>query len=102
MLKITLYIGLNDKDTKKQEIETIEAFKIVSNLISTLCNGGTIYSAQGIYKHENGEIVIENTLRVELIEIDPAALKRLADTIKQVLNQESIIIQRENIDTEMY
>ena len=46
MLKITLYVGLNDKETKKQEIETIEAFKIVSNLITTLTNGGTIYSAQ--------------------------------------------------------
>ena len=69
MKKITLYVGLNDKDTKQQKIETMEAFKIVSNLVTVFADGGTIYSARGIYKHESGEIVIENTLRVELIEI---------------------------------
>ena len=29
-MKYTLYIGLNDKDTKKQEISTIEAYKLVA------------------------------------------------------------------------
>ena len=101
MLKITLYVGLNDKETKKQEIETIEAFKIVSNLITTLTDGGTIYNAQGIYKHDNGQIVIENTLRIELIGIEENNLKQLVTTLKQVLNQESIIIQRENVNTEL-
>ena len=102
MLKITLYVGLNDKETKKQEIETIEAFKIVSNLITTLTDGGTIYSAQGIYNHDNGQIVIENTLRIELIGIEENNLKQLATTLKQVLNQETIIIQREQVNTELY
>ena len=28
MEKFMLYVGLNDKDTKKQEIATLEAYKI--------------------------------------------------------------------------
>ncbi len=28
-----LYIGLNDKDTKVQKIDTIEAYKIVYNIL---------------------------------------------------------------------
>ena len=101
MKKITLYVGLNDKDTKQQKIETVEAFKIVSNLVTVFADGGTIYSATGIYKHESGEIVIENTLRVELIEIEETALNQLVNTLKTVLNQESVIVQRETVNTEI-
>lgn len=101
MKKITLYVGLNDKDTKQQKIETVEAFKIVSNLVTVFADGGTIYNATGIYKHESGEIVIENTLRVELIEIAETALEELVNTLKTVLNQESVIVQRETVNTEI-
>ncbi len=102
MKKITLYVGLNDKDTKQQKIDTMEAFKIVSNLITVLTDGGTIYNATGIYKHNDGQIVIENTLRIELIEIEENSLIKLIETLKQVLNQESIIVQREQVNTELY
>ena len=101
MKKVTLYIGLNDKDTKQQKIEIVEAFKIVSNLVTVFADGGTIYSATGIYKHESGEIVIENTLRVELIEIAETALEELVKALKAVLNQESVIVQRETVNTEI-
>lgn len=99
MKKITLYVGLNDKDTKSQKIDTLEAVKIVTNLITELCDGGTIYNATGIYKHDNGAIVIENTLRIELIDVDEKPLTALIDTLKTVLNQESIIKQIENINS---
>lgn len=101
MKKITLYVGLNDKDTKTQKIDTVEAVKIVSNLIYTMMDGGTIYNATGIYKHENGDIVIENTLRIELIECDEKSLGRLIETLKSVLNQETIIKQTELINSEL-
>lgn len=101
MKKITLYVGLNDKDTKTQKIDTVEAVKIVSNLIYTMMDGGTIYNATGIYKHENGDIVIENTLRIELIECDEKTLGRLIETLKSVLNQETIIKQTELINSEL-
>lgn len=98
MKKTTLYIGLNDKDTKRQEINTTEAVKIVTNILIEL-GGATIYEATGIYKHDDGNIVIENTLRVELIEADNELLASKITLIKQVLNQESIITQTENIKT---
>lgn len=40
MKKYTLYVGMNDKDTKRQELETVECVKIVSNLLSTMLDGG--------------------------------------------------------------
>lgn len=98
MNKTTLYIGLNDKESKRQEINTSEAIKILSNLLLDI-GGATIYNATGIYTHENGDIIIENTLRVELFEINQQTLKNKIEIIKQVLNQESIIIQQENVNT---
>ena len=47
MTKTTLYIGLNDKDTKTQVIDTISAYKIVTNIITEYTAGGTIYAADG-------------------------------------------------------
>lgn len=100
MIKTTLYIGLNDKDTKQQKIDTLEAVKIVTNIITDQADGGTIYNATGIYKHDDGTIVIENTLRVELIDIEPGTIARIIDIIKIALNQESIIKQTETIISE--
>lgn len=99
MEKITLYIGLNDKDTKVQKIDTVEAVKMVTNVITEHADGGTIYNATGIYKHDNGTIVIENTLRVELIDIKQDKLQTIITILKTVLNQESIVVQTEKINT---
>ena len=33
--KFTLYLGLNDKDTKSQKIATVEAYKIVEKSVIT-------------------------------------------------------------------
>lgn len=100
--KFTLYLGLNDKDTKQQEIATVEAYKIVSNLISSDFDGGTIFEAKGIYKHENGEIVTETTLRIELLFTEAVKVKALCDTLKKLFNQESIAVQEEVINSELW
>lgn len=99
MTKYTLYIGLNDKDTKTQRIETMEASKIVQNVLTDTTGGGTIYSATGVYRHDNGTIVIENTLRVELVSVAMEAVRGAIETIKKVLNQESVILQTENVQS---
>lgn len=100
--KFTLYLGLNDKDTKQQEIATVEAYKIVSNLISADFNGGTIFEAKGVYKHEDGQIVTETTLRIELLFTEAIKVKALCDTLKKLFNQESIAVQEEVINSELW
>lgn len=99
MLKYTVYIGLNDQHSKRQEISTLEAFKIVQNILSDKTGGGTVYNATGIYKHDNGEIVIENTLRVEIVAAPLEAVQAAIAIIKTALNQEAVILQTENIES---
>ena len=100
--KFTLYLGLNDKDSKQQEIATVEAYKIVSNLISSDFNGGTIFEAKGIYKHADGQIVTETTLRIELLFTEAVKVKALCETLKKLFNQESIAVQEEVINSELW
>ena len=99
MEKITLYVGLNDQNEKVQLIPTETALKLVSNACVKYVEGATIYQAIGVYKYTNGQVVTENTFRIEIIE-PGAGLVDLVDYLKTALNQESIIIQRETIDSD--
>ena len=93
MKKVTMFIGLNDQNTKKQEISTIEAYKMVQNVCAEAFGGSTIFEGKGTYTHENGEMVFENTLICIVYTEDLEGVKKAAVTIKTVLNQESIAIE---------
>ena len=105
MKRYTLYLGLNDQHTKQQKIDTIEAFKIVSDLVAKFFDGGTIFNATGIYKHDNGTIVVENTLRIELLEFNNPIIEQVKEftkILKTVFNQESVAVNIENIQSELW
>lgn len=101
MLKITLYVGLNDKDTKQQEIGTLEAYKVAMHIITAHADGGTIFEANGFYKHNDGTITVEKSLKIELVDVTEAAARAIVEQLKAALNQESIIVQRDQITSEM-
>lgn len=101
MKKFTLYLGLNDKEAKMQKIATVEAYKIVSNMIAARFDGGTIFEANGIYKHENGTIVTEKTLRIEILFAEKQQIVEFVNMLKMVFNQESIAVQEETICSEL-
>lgn len=102
MKKITLYVGLNDKDTKLQEVKTLDAYKMVSNLIGVGC---TITEGRGIYKHEDGTVVSEVSLIVELLDFDNTLskgwVKSKVEQIKTILNQESVAVQEQEVVSEL-
>jgi len=80
----TYYIGLNDKDTKKQEISTDEAVKIIVNTIPcdftfSICNG--------VYTHHDGSKVCEVTIKIESIK----SLGNEMLKLKKIFNQECIL-----------
>ena len=102
MKKFTLYMGLNDKDAKVQVISTIEAYKVVSNIIAKDFGGGTIFEAQGIYKHDDGKIVFEKTLRIEILFAEEPQIKALVAELKKIFNQESIAVQVEDINSDLW
>lgn len=102
MQKYVLYVGLNDKETKLQEISTVQAYKIVTNVIvANEVTGFTILEANGYYVHDDNSITIEKSLKIEFLFIDIEIIKNIIKELKKILNQESIILQTENIKSEL-
>lgn len=99
MEKFTLYLGLNDKDSKRQEVSTKDAYKLVSTMIAKDFDGGTIYEARGVYTHDDGAVVEEKTLRIELLFTTFEKVKTFVGILKKAFNQESIAVQREQIQS---
>ena len=101
MIKHTLYIGLNDKDTKQQEISTLDAFKIVLNSVKSCYDGATVKECKGFYTHSDGSITIENSFEVSILFADEVKTRSVIEMLKTMLNQESIALQREEVTSEL-
>ena len=100
--KFTLFVGLNDKDSRQQEINTVDVYKIISNMITAAFDGGTVSEATGIYKHQDGTFTTETTLRIEILFASVEQIKPFVQELKKVLNQETIAVQREVINSELW
>ena len=102
MDKYILYVGLNDKDTKTQKIDTLSAYNLANNILLNYVEGATVTQSKGIYKHNNGNVVIENTLIIELLFTDKQTVETIAKELKIALNQESIAIQKQTIESYLF
>ena len=104
--KYTLLIGLNDKDTKTQLVNTLEAYKMIMNVVKNYTDGATIYEAFGYYKHENGEMVEEKSLHVEILYFDDSGAKektkQIDKTIKTILNQDTVAVTYSKVESDLW
>jgi hypothetical protein len=98
--KYEIYLGLNDKDTKKQIITTSNAVEKLSKIL--LGTGLECFSynlIRGVYKHSDGTIVNENTIQLILIEDEDinSYIKLLCELLKREFNQKSILVTQTHI-----
>lgn len=96
IIKYNIYIGLNDKDSKKQEVSTRRAREeVIKILNANNITGLTMYEVMGVFKHENGFITYEKSLKVELLEVKKEDVLKSIEELKKALNQESILFEEE-------
>lgn len=94
MLKFTIIAGLNDKDTKKQEITTEKAIEIIVKVLKLAeVEGATLTEAKGLYIHEDGTAVFENSIKIELLFITEEKAKAICKLLKSALNQEAVVLE---------
>lgn len=89
-----LYLGLNDKDTKLQKYDIVEAYKVANSIVLSHCEGATIYNGNGIYKHENGQVVVEQTLIIEISGASESSVASVIEDLKRVFNQECVLVEK--------
>ena len=96
IIKYNIYIGLNDKDSKKQEVSTRRAKQeVIKILNNNNITGLTMYEVMGVFKHEDGTITFEKSLKVELMEVKKEDVLKSIEELKKALNQESILLEEE-------
>lgn len=99
MIKTLLTIGLNDKNTERQEVATADAKNLIANILLNHFNifAFTMFECSGVYKMEStSNIVFENSIRVEIAtDNELTTADAIIDELKKALNQESIMMEKE-------
>ena len=95
MTMYTLYLGLNDKDTKKAKYTWKQAINILSDIMPDC----TMIPAIGKYTHDDGvSIVVEKTVKIEVIDFNGGfQIEEKVTELKQLFNQESIAVRMEEV-----
>ena len=88
-------VGLFDQKSKKQEISTEDALKKVTQYVISHCGGGTITVGNGVYTHENGDIVVEPSIIIKIVGAKTENVGKLVKDLQVFLNQESILVEVE-------
>lgn len=98
--KYIVTIGTFDKDTKQLEKDPSAWQAIVNEYVAQNFDGATVYSADGVYRHNDGSVVREPSIRVELCYTTKEKAIALAMFAKKALNQESVMFEtvKEDID----
>lgn len=90
-MKVTYYIGTNDKDTLQRELDDISFTKVFDNVFKDY----TLQKAQGRFTNKNGQVTLENTFIVttfiDIVYRDE--IKKNCNILKETLNQESILVE---------
>ena len=90
MNKHEIYIGLNDRDTKTQMINTDDAMLKVHALVGD-CSMSLIH---GYFTHADGSMVVERTIKCEVFGMEDEKIHAVVEQLKHDLNQESILVNK--------
>ena len=97
-----MYVGTNDKDTYKPEHTNEEAMNIVDQICLKYFDGYTLQDATGSWTDETGTPTHEYTLVCYFDAADEATVYAAADEIIKELNQNTVLIEKTEIEMEYY
>lgn len=95
MIKVTYYVGMNDKDTLKQEFAKSDFITEFDKIFRDY----TVFESQGRFTNRFGETTFERSLIVTTFIDDCTdlilnqAIRYNCDTLKGKLNQELILVE---------
>ena len=101
-LQYVMYVGTNDKDTYKLEHTKEEAMEIVDEICLKYFEGYTPQEATGSWTDEKDNITHEYTIVCYFDGADKNTVYQAADEIIEALNQNTVLIEQDEIRTEYY
>ena len=92
MLESRIYVGLDDKDTHEQSLDTEEYKSILRSICKDYKTSFSLQVIEGGYFHDDGSWVEENSLLVTLIGTPRKTVYSIAKKLCKYFNQESVMI----------
>ena len=100
--KYTVYIGTNDKDTYSKVMPLEQAKKIVNEICMDHVGGYTVNLAAGGWVDEKGVETMEDSLVYTFCDISEEQLTAILDDVLEELNQNSILVEHQQVETTYY
>lgn len=97
-----MYVGTNDKDTYSPKFSQEEAKNIVDEICLKHFEGYTLQEAIGSWTDEKNNITHEYTIVCYFDDADKETVYKAADEIIKALNQNTVLIEQDEIRIEYY
>ena len=97
-----IYVGTNDKDTYAPKYSQEDARRIVDEICLRHFEGYTLQEAIGSWTDEKQNITHEYTIVCYFDDADRESVYKAADEIIAALNQNTVLIERDDIRIEYY
>ena len=92
-----IFIGLNDSQVYEEVVNEKELAEMVSNFFERKEVDFSMFRAKGGYCYDSDNFVVESTLCINIIGKSMLDINRLAKSLSMYMNQESILIVRNEL-----
>ena len=92
-----VYVGLNDKESKKQEYETGKYLDLLKKICRDCHAAFSVDVEEGGYYHEDGEYTEETSLVLVLIDAERETVRKIAEALRAAFHQESVLVTENRI-----
>ena len=97
--RYTIYIGLNDGDTKEQKFETDKLEGVLWNVCRNYHVSFSVSRLSGGYFHDNGQFVKENPVQIMLLGGSKETTDEISKDICAFFNQETVLVVHDEVDS---
>lgn len=97
--KYEIYIGLKDQDTLLEHFTAEDFAKLLTEKCTNKEIGFSLTTQLGGYAHNKG-YVTETSLRITLFGIEKEDMIELGESLKKIINTDTIMITSENCEYE--
>ena len=90
----TIYVGLNDADSRAQRFETDKYLSILQNVCRSYHVAFSVSQVSGGYFHQDGTYVQENTLVLSLMDVPDDVIRSIAEDLCVFFRQETVLVTK--------
>lgn len=89
-----IFVGLNDKDTYKQIVDTNEAENRIQIIVSEMVGGATFSKSQGFWVDSFGNETRENTIEIMISNCNDDVIEEICIKLRDEFNQNCVMVEK--------